>query len=328
MGRHGGGSRGGGSSRSGGSRGGGGSGTRTSSKPFRGSYNRSYYDSRGRRHNYYTSNKNFGTKSGWSQGYIFVLGFITIHMLIMVGSFLPQMIDFGGKVNGDRSRIFITDLADQLTPAEEEDVLELFEQVYEVTGMPITLYTDDLSWREHYQSLEVYSEELYYQIGYEEDAMIILFTAETVNGFYSWQYDIYCGDDTEKCFSDAEFDKVLENFQKGMANQKLSQALHHAWGSVMDELGKFGINWGMTPILLFLIVIYGIFYVSIIGSVVKSNAAYKYFKENPQQLSMEPVTMIYSTCPNCGAANSKGGTMCEYCGSLLKMEEGNTKYVR
>lgn len=74
MGRHGGGSRSGGSHRSsssrssGGSRSGG-SGVRTSSKPFAGCYNRSYYDRSGRLHTCYTSIKNFGTKSACTNIY-------------------------------------------------------------------------------------------------------------------------------------------------------------------------------------------------------------------------------------------------------------------
>lgn len=76
MGRHGGGSRSGGSHRisslrrSGGSRSGG-SGARTSSKPFAGCYNRSYYDRSGRLH--------------------------TCHMLIMLAAFGSTLISFGSK---------------------------------------------------------------------------------------------------------------------------------------------------------------------------------------------------------------------------------------
>ncbi len=58
-----------------------------------------------------------------------------------------------------------------------------------------------------------------------EDAMIILFTVGDNADFYDWEYDMYCGDDTIKCFSDEAFDTLLENFRKGMAKQDLSLSL-------------------------------------------------------------------------------------------------------
>lgn len=229
MGRHGGGSRsggGGGGSRSGGgSRGGGGSSSRSSSRPFQGSYNRSYYDRRGRYHSYYTTNRNFGTSSGSNIGLIFALVFVTFHMCVMLSGFVGSGIHFGGKVNGEISRIGIEDNADILSVEEEMAIIKTFQKVYDASGMPITLYTDDFSWMNHYNSLEVYSEELYYSMGFEEDAMVILFTAEDLDGFYDWEYDMYCGDDTEKCFSDDAFDTVLANFQKAMAQEDLVKAL-------------------------------------------------------------------------------------------------------
>ena len=69
-----------------------------------------------------------------------------------------------------------------MTDNEEQEVLALLQDVYDASGMPVTVYTDDFSWKEHYDSLEVYSEELYYKIGYDEDAMIILFTVGNNNG--------------------------------------------------------------------------------------------------------------------------------------------------
>ncbi len=323
MGRHGGGSRSGGSSRSSssGSRSssrGGGSRIRTSSTPFRGCYNRSYYDRRGRLHSCYTSSRRFGTQSAWNGGKICALIFITGHMLIMVGAFASSLVQFGGKVSGDTERIYIEDNADVLTADEEKEVLELFHEVYDKSGMPITLYTDDFSWKNYYNSIEIYSEELYYQIGYDEDAMIILFTADNSAEFYDWEYDIYCGDDTEKCFSDAAFDELLDNFHKGMAKKNLADALEHSWNSVMDDLAKTKINWAIAPVIVFLLVFYSIFYVAILGGTKKQNDAYRYFKEHPEMLSEEPM-MVYGKCPNCGASNATQSETCSYCGSLLKI---------
>lgn len=332
MGRHGGGSRSGGGSRGGsrsggGSRGGGGSGIKTSKTPFKGCYNRSYFDSRGRYHSCYTNSSSFGTKSGWNAGIIFALIFVTIHMLLMVGSFCTTVVTFGSKVSGNIDRIKIVDNAGVLTPTEEEETLQLLNRVYNASGMPVTVYTDSFEWKKHYYSLEVYSEELYYRIGYDEDAMIILFTADNSSDFYDWEYDMYCGDDTVKCFSDACFDKLLANFQKGMASQNLCHALDHAWNTVIDDMAKTVIHWGRMPIILVLLAFYSVFYIAILGSTVKQNAAYEYFKENPNLLSNSPVT-LYSECPTCGASNTFQAEVCPYCETLLKISDGKVNFVK
>jgi len=354
MGRHGGGSRGGGGGRSGGSRSGSRSGgrssVRTSKQPFAGCYNRSYYDRRGRFHACYTSSRSFGTKSGWSIGVIFALLFITFHMFMMVGGTLASAIQFGGKVSGNTDRIFIDDRIDILTNAEEKQLLEVFRSVYDQSGMPITLYTDDFDWKEHYTSIEVYSEELYYALGYEEDAMVILFTQEDLDGFTDWVYDMYCGDDTVKCFSDPAFDKLLDRFHKSMAGGNLAAALENAWTDVMPHLAKTTFEWSTLPVFLFIIPIYGIFYYSLLSGMKKSNDAYRYFRQNPDQLSDLPMGMqnqmpigtpampaptptpqnvtLYGQCPACGAPNEDGFDVCRYCGTLLKTQDGNTTYIR
>lgn len=306
MGRHGGGSRSGGSSRSSRSSGGsrsGGSSTRSSSSPFVGGYNRSYYDRRGRYRSYYTTDRYFGTKSGWSVGIIFALIFITVHMCVMLFGSLSTSVFLGRKVNGDVSRIFIEDRANILNAAEEREVIELFQEVYDKSGMPITLYTDDFDWKDHYYSLEAYSEELYYKIGYDEDAMIILFTQEEEDDFVDWEYDMYCGDDTIKCFSDESFDLLLSNFQKAMSRQDLAEALDYAWNSVIDDLAKIKISGYAVIITLALGAFYSIFYIAILSGVKKQNEAYKYFKENPDQLSSDTV---YSNVPSTPSTPSYG----------------------
>lgn len=331
MGRHGGGSRSGGSHRSssgrsgGGSRGGG-SGARTSKTPFAGGYNRTYYDRRGRRHNYYTSNKDFGRKSGWSAGIIFALVFVTLHMLAMVTAMCSTAVTIGAKTSGDPNRIQILDHAQVLTDKEEADVLTVLRQVYEKSGMPVTVYTDDFSWKERYSSLEVYSEELYYGMGIDESAMIILFTVDDNPEFYNWEYDVYCGDNTEKCFSDATFDDFLAAFQKGMAGQKFSDALLHSWSFVMDDLAKTKVDLTLIPILIFLMMFYGIFYIVILIPVRKSNTAYRYFQENPEKLTDTPM-FLHSECPGCGASNAEQAQVCPYCGTLLKISDGKVTFV-
>lgn len=327
MGRHGGGSRGGGGHRSGGSRGGGsrgsGSSIRTSNKPFRGCYNRSYYDRRGRYHKYYTNDANFGNRGGWNAASIVSLIIITVVMLFMTSTMLSSMVQIGKKVNGNPARIKVVDHAKVLTAQEEVQTERLLQDVYGASGMPVTVYTDNFDWKKHYTSLEVYSEELYYQMGYDEDAMIILFTAEEgEDSFYDWEYDMYCGDDTTVCLSDTAFDKLLENFQKAMASQNLYQALEYAWNSVMDDLAKTTIKWQMTPMVIFLLLMYVSFYLPIIKNGKKAQEAYRYFKENPNKYDMTPM-LVYSECPFCGTSNDTQSETCPYCGVVLKIADNS-----
>ncbi len=313
MGRHGGGSRsgGGGSSRSSGGSRSGGSGSRSSSSPFVGGYNRSYYDRRGRYHSYYTTNRNFGTKSGWSVGIILALVFVTLHMCAMIFGMVGSTVFLGKKVEGDVNRIFIEDRANVLSTAEEREVMELFERVYDKSGMPITLYTDDFDWKNHYYSLEAYSEELYYKISYDEDAMLILFTTEEFDDFVDWEYDMYCGDDTIKCFSDESFDELLENFQKAMSRQDLAEALDYAWNSVIDDLAEIKIGPDAVITVVILLAFYSIFYIAIISGVKKQNEAYRYFRDNPGELSSDTAyagAPTSSSTPTYGYSSGQSST--------------------
>lgn len=334
MGRHGGGSSGGG--RSSGGRSGGGSrsggrssGVKTSDRPFRGAYRRSYYR-RGRYYHFYTNNPNYGTKSGWNFGTIVILLFITFHMIAMCSGMLLSSIDFGSKVNGDRNFIRIEDNIDILTYEEEDEVLELFQKIYDKSGMPVMLYTDNFDYQDYYYSIENYSEDLYYNRTMAEDSMIILFTCEEVdNGAgikNEWKYDFYCGDDTMDCLSDAEFDKLLDNFQKMMYRDDLVEALDYSWNSIMDDLAETELSFALLPIVLFLVFFYGMFYVAILSGVFKQNAVYKYYKEHPEELSMQrctgdeeiyPEPFFEITCPNCGARITSDNKTCRYCGTNL-----------
>lgn len=270
-------------------------------------------------------------------------------MCLMLSSF----VQIGGRVNGDRSRIFIEDKANILTAAQEREVISLFKQVYEESGMPVTLYTDDLSTKRNYISMEYYSENLYYQISDDEDAMLILFLVE---GDYDvWEYDMYCGDDTIKCFSDEAFDKLLSNFQKALSNRNLAQALADSWNSVMGDLGKTSLPAGSLVPLLFMLGFYSIFYIAILSGVKKQNEAYRYFKNNPGELSSgtwsasesasNPVptygyssngysstgyssgnvtsaTKMYSkTCNFCGISNDGTEKVCSFCGAVLDADD-------
>ena len=334
MGRHGGGSRSGGRSGGSSSRGGSSSSTKTSNKPFVGSYNRSYINRRGVRVSYYTENKNFGTKSGWNVGTIFAFAFILIHMTLMVGGFLSSAISFGGKVNGNIERIKIVDEINILNDIEEEKIIETFHKVYDKTGMPITLYTDDFDWKNHYVGnseltpIQVYSEELYYSLGIEEDAMVILFTTEIVDGFEDWEYDFYCGNDTVKCLNDKQFDNLIDLFHKNMSSMTFSESLINAFNNILPNMAKTSIDFSsIITILPVLCIFYGIFIFAILSGVKKSNEAYKYFKQHPQELSMTPITILYNACPYCGASNTEQSEKCVYCGHLLKVSDGKNKFI-
>lgn len=324
MGRHGGGSRSGGSrsrsSRSGSSSRSGGrgsSGARSSNKPFRGCYNRSYYH-RGRYHPYYTTDAGFGVKRGLGFGNIFSLLLLTLHMCIMLTSLSSFLIHFGGKVNGNPDRIQIYDEIDILSSQEEEDLKELFQQVYDKSGMPVTIFTDDFEWKDHYNSIEFYSEELYYGIDMDESAMVILFTQKDLGGFVDWEYDMYCGDDTITCLSDATFEKLLDTFQKSMAKQDLYYALDYSWNAIMNDLAKTTLHPDGFIVFFFVLCFYGIFYAIFFSGAKKKLNANKYFRENPQKLDSQPM-MVHNECPNCGAPNTTLSESCSYCGSILKL---------
>lgn len=329
MGRHGGGSSSGGggsSSRSSSGSSSGGGGVRTSNTPFSGCYHRSYYDRHGHVRTIYVSNADYGTKPGFNIGVIFALVFVTIHMLLMMSGFLGSLFTFGSKVGGNAERIFIEDRIDILSDTEEEKILTLLHQVYDKSGMPVTLYTDDYSWKGFYQSLSVYSEELYYNLGIEEDAMLIVFTVGDNEQFYDWEYDMYCGDETIKCLSDKSFDNLLDNFQHSMAKGDLCYALCYAWDGVMDTLAKTTFHPSGLLGLVILVCVYGLFYVVILGSALRQHRIYKYYKENPEQLTKTPIKIL-AACPNCGASNSMQKEKCSYCDTLLKVSDNKAEFV-
>lgn len=68
-------------------------------------------------------------------------------MLIMLAAFGSTLISFGSKVSGNPDRIYIEDTANVLSEQEEQDVLELLKDVYDASGMPVMVYTDDFSWK-------------------------------------------------------------------------------------------------------------------------------------------------------------------------------------
>lgn len=96
---------------------------------------------------------------------------------------------------------------------------------------------------------------------------------------------------------------------------------------VMGDLAKTRIYWSQLPALIFILFFYAIFYIAILGGTRKQNAAYKYFRANPEKSSNAPMTLLYSDCPSCGASNAAQNEVCPYCGGLLKISDGNKKFV-
>ena len=328
MGRYGGGSSSGGShghssssSSSHSSSSGGGSSVRTStSTPFYGCYNRSYYDRRGHYHTFYTSDRYYGTRSGWSFGIIFALLFITIHMFIMIGSFGMTAIEFGGKVKGDSSRIQIVDNTNMLTEQEENKVSQLFEKVYDKSGMPVALYTTDYEWKNNYIDMEVYSEVIYYKTFKDENSMVIVFSSEKVGDYLDYEYGIYCGDNTVKCLKDEDFDNLIDDFNVGLIrnNNNIAASLDYSFGLCMDNLAKTKIHFSRLVIVVPLLAFYSIFYIAIFSGMKKKNQVYKYFKENPDKLDEKPMKTLLK-CPSCGGTNTLSEEKCPYCGTFLKI---------
>lgn len=339
MGRHGGGSRGGG--RSGGGRSGGGGGrsggrgssTRGSTKPFAGCYNRSYYDRRGRLHRYYTTNYNIGISQKPVKTSILNLLIIIFTAILFLSAILIYFIHVGKKVNGDESRIYIEDNVNVLTDSEEARLTELFEEVYDKSGMPVALVTIDLSWRENYSSLEILSEELYYLDGLDESSMIILYSCGNADGFDDWEYDMYCGDDTIDCLSDAAFDRLLDKFHKGLqGNMGLCDSLFYGWEAIMDDLATTSFDVLATPYLIIIVFLFGTSIYSCILDIKRSKEAYEYFKAHPEMLNPMPMNaheakmpLYLPQCPNCCAPNRENKSTCSYCGSRLE-DRGGKKH--
>ncbi len=249
--------------------------------------------------------------------------FVTILMCSLIYTVASEFIFSGEKIDGNSNRIFIVDNANALTTSEEDQVIDLLQKVYQKSGMPVTVYTEDFSWREHYSSIEAYSEKLYYEIGLDESSMILLYTTDNSDDFYDFEYDIYRGDDTIACLSDRSFNKLIDNFQKGMTGLKLYDAIEYSFGSVMDELATKFVDPALFPAIALILFACGISYIYQIVNIVKKNAAYKHHKE---QLAYQPMA-LYNKCPNCGAPNSEQKEVCSYCNSLLKIRDKKVKFV-
>lgn len=309
MGRHGGGSSGGGSHSSGPT-------YRSSAQPFAGCYDRSYVTRKGRVVHYYTKNPNEGTTYnpfGSIISIFMALFFIGISVFTIFSCIHTEQ-----KINGNKDFICVEDTIDLLTDEEEARIVKTFEKVYEKSGMPIMLYVDDDEWKNHYDSIEVRSESLYYSMSDDEAGMLIYFSSAWSDDFWDWQYDCYCADDTVKCFSDSTFDLFLNAFQKKMAKGNLADTIEFAWNCVYNDLVKNTVDWmAILFVMPFLLVGSALLYASI-ADIVNSKSRSDYFKAHPEIISA-PKMMVYPECPKCGAPNSEKKDVCEYCGTVLEL---------
>lgn len=262
--------------------------------------------------------------------------FILFHASFMFGGCFLSMVQVGHKVDGDRSLIAVYDNVDILTSQEEDELVTLFEQVYDKSGMPVMLFTEPYSEYKKFSNKEAFSEDRLYSHTYEENAMAIVYIPHQVGDFEDWIYDFCCGDDTVACLSDAAFDKLLDSFYRARLNMPLADALKVSWNEVMNDLAKTSFEPMSIFVFLFLVFIYGIFISSSVTSLVKGRQAQKYFKEHPEKLDMQPMNTttpnvqqfqnaqpvqpmqeILLQCPNCGAQNTGKSSKCPYCDSVL-----------
>ena len=287
MGRHGGGSSRGGGGGSGGRSGGGSSrgGRRSafSSTPRPGYHNRSYYDRHGRYHSFYCADPYYGTQP-YSIGNIITLVFVTVHMLAMLASVVMDTCHFGARINGDPSLIAVYDQAEIMSDREEQQVLRLFNRVYEKSGMPVFLVTSTFQWRDRYDSIEACSESYYYSQTLSESAMVVFFAVDSTRDYIDWEFDIYCGEDTVRCLSDASFDELVDLLQRSAYANTLCDSLQYSFNEIIPSMATVSIIPSyytflvVVPLLLF---VYGSFYVALIRSMRRQHDMYHYYKTNP-----------------------------------------------
>ena len=332
MGRHGGGSRSGGSrsrSRSSSRRSssGGSSSHVMKKRPFSGCYNRSYYDSRGVYHKVYTNNVLFGTPSYCNSSALLmstILHLFACSLLII--TFIVLTVNVGTKVNGDASKIRIVDNVDCMSNKEEAALLQVLSEVYEKSGMPVCVYTSDFSYKEHYLSIEAYSEDLYREYFNDLNSMLVCYTEETVDGFDDWNFDVFCEDGTYACLNDVTFDKLIDTMHNGFYDGNVAETIAQSFNIIKPDLATTTIDWYLLPVLLLFLCTICRSYLTEVFNFIKNKQAVCYFNNNPEKFGKKKM-LIHSNCPNCGAPNTKGLEYCKYCDSLLVAETSEVKYV-
>jgi hypothetical protein len=170
--------------------------------------------------------------------------------------------------------MYVEDTIDALTSAEEEKLMSLFQKVYDKSGMPIALYVSDSEWKEKYVDLKTYAKNLYYNVGVDENSMVIVFSKNKIGESYEWKYDMYCGSETDKCLSSVSSSKLLENLEKAMPQKNVVNALDVAWNSIMNSLAKTTFSDSILTVPM-LLVVYGAFYVVVLGNA-KRKDPYRY----------------------------------------------------
>lgn len=311
---------------------------KNSKKPFFRCYDRTYYDKKGIKHSFFTNDINSGKKSEWTFSLIITLITLTILTIYTIFSLtkLFLFLDFSGneKIEGDISHIIIEDNAKVLNNKQEIELIDLFYEIYDKTGMPITLYTATYDWKNHYNSIENYSKELYYQIDIDENSMLILFTVDKGPGYAEietpiiytpqWDFYIYRGKNTTKCLSYDECYDFKYEFKNAMNryDKDLAFSIKQAWNSIKDGIETPNIDVQNIFYILFTIIVYILFcwIILYVANFRRNYYMYKYFKENPDKLSTKLMT-VYNECPNCKASNESQAETCLFCGFLLKLKD-------
>lgn len=305
---------------------------KTSKIPFQGCYDRSYYSLFGKYHRIYTNDKDFGTTSGLNFFIVMILAFFLFVAIGAISGTINTAFTYREKIDGNSSRILIADNIDVLTESEEAEILEVLQEVYNKSGIAVTVYTDDFDWHNTYDHIESYSKRLYYSIGVDETGLLLFYSTDPDADFFRCDFDFYYGDDTTAWATYQLKDKLWDNFTQKLSGSNLGEAIHSSFASILEDLTIFAVNSDFMPLfmptLLFVVLFMGSFgcllFVAFID--VKQISAHRYFKKHPDQLSYEPL-FFHSTCPSCGASNPAHGKTCPFCNTLLIITDKDKKYV-
>lgn len=284
-GSRGGGSRGGGSR--GGSRGGRSSSRRTSRTRFPGAMRYSYLDRHGNTQYIYTD-RPMRKQSVFSLilSLILFIPFI-FPMFIMGGAFIPELLPpkpIESHVSYETS--YITDTIDVID--NERAVTETLRDFHQKTGICphiLTLSHDD--WI-RYDSLENYSLEKYYDMFYDEEHFLLVYSEYYYedDDYLDWSWECIIGDDTVKILSDSKMDKFNDDFYEELSRSStpLSDDLIAMFSDAETRFMKSGgdvegaLASGVFMLIWGSVVVFGI--VSAISGFITSRRDYTYAPED------------------------------------------------
>lgn len=284
-GSRGGGSRGGGSR--GGSRGGRSNSRRTSRTRFPGAMRYSYLDRHGNTQYIYTD-RPMRKQSVFSLIFSLILFIPFIFpMFIMGGAFIPELLPpkpIESHVSYETS--YITDTIDVID--NERAVTETLRDFHQKTGIcphVLTLSHDD--WV-RYDSLENYSLEKYYDMFYDEEHFLLVYSEYYYedDDYLDWSWECIIGDDTVKILSDSKMDKFNDDFYEELSRSStpLSDDLIAMFSDAETRFMKSGgdvegaLASGVFMLIWGSVVVFGI--VSAISGFITSRRDYTYAPED------------------------------------------------